>query len=649
MTPRGVARLPAAAADLQVNCCKDPACTHFAVRPDPASTVKPPPRHGIGPSAFYDGRYLISPQGDVALECLSCSENIPLKSNMAILEEYVRLRARADGPAQAKARKQAGCPNTACANHGHAPEEHASGEYKPQRRYIKFGQSAKGKPRLRCRSCGRTWVQGESAMGRPRRELNPKEQQVFQGLVSHMPYKRMARLFGMYEGRLHQLLERHEADAMDAQAVLEEALPEALSGRRLTLSTDRQFYPVNWSERTDRRTVTLYSAVTADQGTGYVLCADVNYDPDVDPAQLEADALEGGDYGKHPAYRTEARLWLPGEYAKEAGNPAAPVVGATAPASSARRYAMAAAREDVEQPETIGRAPSMGAIVREDIALYAHFQVLRQRVALARHVTHCFEQESAMRAACLTAFADRVREGRCEAFYVRIDKGFTAERKQRVASASRQRVKAVQVQYGCDGLEARRILVRQALTEQPQEERGPWRDRWLVHPAPTAFEPAKEVCRLTRQANEGPEEENQQAVHGFAFASLHAVDRFFLNVRYKVNALDRHRNTASAGRAWNVYHPYNPARVPALLAIYRLWHNWCAENPGDITPAMRMGLAVRPLETETLVERGPRAALEEARRPLLSPEPAPVARPQKREVRRQPEEECVGPEMGFGS
>lgn len=62
---------------------------------------------------------------------------------MPKIEEYVRLRTRADGPAQTKARKQAGCPNAACANHGHAPEEHVPGEYKPLRRYIKFGQSAK--------------------------------------------------------------------------------------------------------------------------------------------------------------------------------------------------------------------------------------------------------------------------------------------------------------------------------------------------------------------------------------------------------------------------------------------------------------------------------------------------------------------------
>ena len=58
-------------------------------------------------------------------------------------------------------------------------------------------------------------------MSRPRsrRLLTQGERQLFQGLVSHIPYIRMARLFGIEEARLHQLLKRHEGEALDAQAV----------------------------------------------------------------------------------------------------------------------------------------------------------------------------------------------------------------------------------------------------------------------------------------------------------------------------------------------------------------------------------------------------------------------------------------------
>ncbi len=636
MNPKGAARLPPAAGGMQVNCCKNPACRQFAVRPDPESEAKPPPRHGIGPSAFYDGSYLIdaSKTNKPSLECLSCSENIPLKSNTAVQAEVLRLRRREAGSRKGGGGKKEGCPKDSCRNHG-LPDGQEPGPYRPRSRYLKFGVS-QGKQRLQCRACGSTWSPGGNPRGRPRRPLKKEERKVFRGLISHTPYARMSGLLEVSLSRLHQLIGRFEEEALEAQAALEEGLPEALRGRRLTLSTDRQVYPVNWSEREDRRNIVLHSVVTADQGTGYVLCAHVNYDPDVEPGRLALAAEQTGDYAKHPAYRAEARVWLPGELAGEGK----PVVGATARASSEQRYREASARADVEQPETSGREPSKGAVVREGITLYAHFRLLRERVEHARHVTHCFEQESAMRAACLTAFDDRVLDGRCEAFYVRIDKGFTAKRKQEMAGASRALLRAVQAEHNCDGLEARRLLVRAALGTQRLAERGPWRDRWLRHPCPTAFEPDKEVCRLTRRPGEGPEKENPAAVHGYAFASLHAVDRFFLQVRYKVNTLDRHRQTASFGRAWNVYHPYNPGRVPALLSIYRLWHNWSLAGKDGNTPAMRVGLAVRPLNPETLLERGLQAALEEVRTPQ-QPEPAarPQPRPQPPEIKRQPETE----------
>ena len=55
----------------------------------------------------------------------------------------------------------------------------------------------------------------------------------------------------------------------------------------------------------------------------------------------------------------------------------------------------------------------------------------------------------------------------------------------------------------------------------PRGGREPWRDQWLRHPAPTAFEPAKDICWLTRRADEDPDAENPAAEHGLAFASLH--------------------------------------------------------------------------------------------------------------------------------
>jgi len=63
VTLAAAARLPPPAEGLQVNACKRPDCRSFGVAPAPNSDATPPPRHGIGPSVFYDGRYAIGAAG----------------------------------------------------------------------------------------------------------------------------------------------------------------------------------------------------------------------------------------------------------------------------------------------------------------------------------------------------------------------------------------------------------------------------------------------------------------------------------------------------------------------------------------------------------------------------------------------------------
>ncbi len=201
-----------------------------------------------------------------------------------------------------------------------------------------------------------------------------------------------------------------------------------------------------------------------------------------------------------------------------------------------------------------------------------------------------------------------------------------------IGAASQARIEAVCAREGCDSLEARRHLVREALSTQAAV--GPWNDRWLCHPCPTAFEPEKEVCRLTRRSDAEVEADNEVLVNGYAFASLHAVDRFFLKVRYALNPLDRARVSGRRhGRRalertqtphddkWDVYHLYNPAHVQELLDLQRVWHNWGQPGKDGMTPAMRLGVSKRPMALTELA-RGRR------RRPI--PCPPRTGRPGRR-------------------
>jgi hypothetical protein len=53
-------------------------------------------------------------------------------------------------------------------------------------------------------------------------------------------------------------------------------------------------------------------------GTGTPKAMDVNYDPDVDPLDLEADVIRAGEHDVAAPYGRYARLVLEGDYAPSA-------------------------------------------------------------------------------------------------------------------------------------------------------------------------------------------------------------------------------------------------------------------------------------------------------------------------------------------
>ena len=603
MPSEAVVRPPPPVAGLQVNVCKRPDCANFGRRPDPnaPAPVAPLPRHGFGARSFCDGRYATAVAGGAAhrLECLSCGESLPLKSNAAIAAEWSRLERPVAGV------PSAGCPTPDCENAEASPTE------RPER-YARYGATASGSRRLRCLCCERVFVPGRRR-GPSRQPWLFEEYQAVERLLQHTPMRRILAGTGLNAGRLYPLLHRAAAAARGRMRSGDARAGRALAdGPGMALSSDRQLYAVNWSDRGDRRKVLVHAVATADQRSGYVLAMDANYDPDIDPEVLAEAARASGDATRPPCERRgdAARVWLPEERNRRMAG--LPEVGATtAGADAERRYRRARARADVEEPETAGRAPAKGGLVREDVSLYAHFLRVRRLLGTPPRVALYFEQESAMRAACMAAWGDRIRDGACEAYYIRIAKDRTAREKREIGAAAQARIEAVMAAEGCSALEARRRLVRDALTRM--ERRGPWQDRWLRHPCPSAFEPEKEVCRLTRRDPQENEAERPAVADGYAFASLHAADRFFMGIRYALNPLDRarasgRRHGRRGGPAhatddkWDVYHPYNPAHVQALLDLQRLWWNWCAPGEDGRTPAMRLGLAARPIALADALE-----------------------------------------------
>jgi len=226
--------------------------------------------------------------------------------------------------------------------------------------------------------------------------------------------------------------------------------------------------------------------------------------------------------------------------------------------------------------------------------MYGHFYHLHKMLENTDKVRFFLDQDSGIRAACLSAFQKEVSNRTCDAFYVRINKDLTVDEKRRVLHESRQLFKDVQAQYpDLTENEVKLMLIKQRMANM--QEIGKWKDRWLIHPFPNMSEPEKAICYLTNYNDY--DEEHQAWLYNKA--SMHGIDCFFMQVRRRLSLLERPISSASStARRWFGYSAYNPAVIVKLLDIFRVYYNYCLAGKDKETPAMRIGLAkgVVPLE-----------------------------------------------------
>ena len=582
-TPAGdKPRIPLTVGDIQVNFCKNPLCLNFG-RP---ASMDVQPR---GPGAASRGKdvYTVTGSGGVAsLSCNLCGETPPLKSNHAISEELDRLT-------KYLIQKQApSCPVETCLNHAvHIPAPKA---------YYSFGKTKSGSQRYRCRVCGTTFAVGGVTLRQKRPEVN---ETVFKLLVNKMPFNRIMEVAEITAPTLYAKIEFIHKQCLDFAAVHERRLPE-LPISRLYLSVDRQNHMINWKVADDKRNIVLTAVGCADNKTSYVFGIHVNYDPDIDPAQVELEALENGDNSIQPPFRRHARVWLAQDYTDslkrnnnqgKTGRLRDKIQGA---------YDSAIKRDDVEVSEspTLDMClPNNGMQVHSEYTLYAHFLLLRNLLQNVEKIRFFLDQESGIRAACLSAFWEDVLGKRCDAFYVRVSKELTINQKRRLKADSTKALEAFRSSSSAyenlTDRDLRHIVIKERLTELI--DIGKWHDRWLFYPFPDMSEPEKAICWLTDLRDRSYDDDHLAWL--YSKGTLHGIDRFFMQARRRLSLLERPIASASSeGRKWYGYSPYNPAIVGKLLDIFRVFYNYVEPGEDKKTPAMRLGIAGRSSYSEIL-------------------------------------------------
>jgi len=270
---------------------------------------------------------------------------------------------------------------------------------------------------------------------------------------------------------------------------------------RLHLAVDRQEYVVNWTERKDRRNVVISAVASADNKTGYVFGIHPNFDATVDRDAIEADAEKCGDNERPSPHRKYAKYWLEEDYKESLRKKKSNIRAKGLNDKIKKTYKEAAKRgtADVEVFDVKNKdekLPDYGRKIHAEYTLIAHFYFLKQLLGNVEKWRFFLDQESGIRAAFISAFHEEVLNHEAEAFYVRIDKDFTVDKKRQWVVEAKQTLKVLASSYsGLTANQLRLKLLKQYIAES--QEFGQWDDRWVNHPIPSMSEPNKSMCWIT--------------------------------------------------------------------------------------------------------------------------------------------------------
>ncbi len=583
------ARIPPEVEGIQVNYCKNPACQNYGV---PALDYLPGRKKVI---AGHD-HYTSTGGGTSApvLKCLLCNEFPPIKSNQAISEELSRLLSDLV-PAPAPS-----CPDAQCANHS-IPVTTSKGYYQS------FGLTPSGSQRYLCKACKKTFAVSSKSTIRQRH--SDKNNLIFRLLMNKSPMRRICNVADIHPETLYQRVDFFFRQCRAFVAAYERPLLEGKNIPRLYIAVDRQDYTVNWSNQHDKRNVIMHAVGSADHASGYVFGMHLDFDPSLDPAQVEADAIARNDHAVSYPFRRYARLWLQSDYTdyirqrKRMKKRTARMKDVSN--DVAETYDTLMDRVDIEVPlsQTFDTTlPAKGMQVHSEYTLYGHFFYLKHLFGGVEKVRFFLDQEPGIRAACLSAFCEDVKARKADAFYVRINKELTVNERRQALATSRSEFDDAKNKYpGLSDSEVEMHLIQDRLHHMSSI--GKWSDRWLLHPFPSMSEPEKAICYLTDYGDYAP----AHIAHLYSKASLHSIDRFFMQVRRMVSLFERPIVTSSAhGRSWFGYSPYNPEVAMKLLMIFRVYYNYVVAGEDKKTPAMRLGLAKAKIGYDEIINFSPR-------------------------------------------
>lgn len=574
-------RVPVGVGNINYNHCKNPSCKQFGI---PASQEK---KYGNNTYNISGGNRGNGSSNIPLLRCNSCGEHFPIKSNNGIVEEIKRISNYLE-----VAKQEVCCPKEDCTNHNIPVGT--------KKAYRSYGTTGAGAKRYRCNICLTTFSIAKDTQWQHDTHHNIE---IFKLLVNKVPLNRIIEITGVSWAVLYNRIDHIHKQCMAFASNRESKLMD-MSFDRLYLSVDRQEYTVNWTKRDTKKNTVITGISSADNNTGYVFGIHPNFDSNLDKTNIEVDAIESGDLRLAPPFRKYARLWLDKDYSDSiARSTRRKKSGDTLVKDIANTYNNAQQREDIEcfDSKTLEeKLPDYGVQIHAEYTMIAHFHFLKNLFGNVEKWRLFLDQDSGIRGACLSAFANEVKDRKAEAFYVRIEKEITVDEKRKLKALAKNKFDKLSEEF--PNLTENEIKIELLKREiQANIQIGNWKDKWIQHPFPDMAEANKAMCWLTEHSDGDMDLTHKAWLYNKA--TLHGVDVFFQKVRRRIAMLERPIGSSSnSGRIWNGYGAYNPSMVVKLVEIFRVVHNYIDKRKEDkTTPAMRLGLAQAPLDYKTVL------------------------------------------------
>ena len=549
-------RVPMEAGAIQVNTCTNSFCINFGIAPVNFNRAVKTKRE-------KDNSYIVvganKKRNNVltknrGIKCKACGRIGVIHSNQACLEEKNRfLNSRS---------QQHSCRNKQCGNHASSIQENPS-------LYSKFGRSQHGSLRYRCKACKKTFSIPSGISHRLRKP--EKTLEILRLLINKVPMRRICEIADISPSLLYQRVDLIY-DAFSKYSDHDKSLFSKYDSKLLHLCSDRQDITLNWDTSLNRRTTVLKSIATAEMKSGFILAQHLNFDPSVNPIELELEAREVGDPNLIAAYRRHARVWMPSDFRPEADN---------------------------DEESKTSKVFVNGAMIREIYTQYGHFLYLETILRSVSELQFSIDPDSGMGRAVLASFKQRVLDRTLQACLVKIQKDLTVSKKKLLLSEADNFWESAQKSHpDIKDVELLEMVIRQQLENKDYQARAV-SQRWIEHPLPSMNEPYRKVQLITHD-DEG---KSDKALWAIARASLRSIDRYFMSVRRRLSLFERPiHSSSSANRAWHGYQAYNPYTAVKMLEIFRVVYNYHLAGTSKLTPAQKLGVLDKALTLEGLLD-----------------------------------------------